>query len=60
MLRFELPAGPTVSLFEQDTQNVVGLFEFAVFDARLTGITFKLQRNNRFGGNEFFNVETGA
>ena len=58
MIRFELAAGPAVSIFKMDPKQVIYLFGLAVFNACFTAIVFKLEMYSSAWWNKFFELET--
>jgi hypothetical protein len=60
MVRLELAPGPTISMLELNSKQIVDLGEFAVFDAGLAAVICKLERNNRIGWNRILDFKTGA
>lgn len=60
MLGFELAARPSIALFKLNSKKEFRVFRIAVYDARMTFISGKLESDHGILGNGLFNFKTSA
>jgi hypothetical protein len=60
MTRFEFSAGPSVALFELDSDQVIQLVECAVSDAGLAPVGRECEGNDGVGGDGLFHFQARA
>ena len=60
MIRFELSAGPPISVLKLNSEHIVCFRRLAIFDSGLAAVFGELESDNCIGWNRLFNAETCA